>query len=150
MTLYFEDLLPGQEFRSEGRTLGESDILAFAGVSGDFNQLHMNDEWVRQNTNYRSRIAHGLLVLAVGSGLRTPGIDDLALLAYLEVQRQMKAPVYVNDTVSTVQAVFELIPRKTQKDSGVVKISVETFNQRGELVQTGMDTLLIMRRVESS
>ena len=85
---YLEDLAPGAEFRSAGRTVTESDIMAFAGVSGDFNRLHTDEPWVRENTPFRGRIAHGLLVLAMSSGLATPGLDDVEIIAYLEETRR--------------------------------------------------------------
>jgi len=65
MTIYLEDYAVGQVFTSVGRTVTEADIMAFAGVSGDFNQLHINEQWVTANTPFEGRIAHGLLVLAI-------------------------------------------------------------------------------------
>ena len=92
MPTYLEDLAPGAEFRSAGRTVTESDIMAFAGVSGDFNRLHTDEPWVRENTPFEGRIAHGLLVLAMSSGLATPGLDDVEIIAYLEETRRFTGP----------------------------------------------------------
>ena len=104
---------------------------------------------MRENTSFRGRIAHGLLTLAIGSGIRTPGIDELQILGYLEVQRQMKAPVYPGDTVRVVQTVEQRTPSRSRPGSGVIHIRVNTYNQKGDLVQTGTDTLLIGGKDES-
>ena len=90
MTIYLEDYAAGQVFTSVGRTVTEADIMAFAGVSGDFNQLHINEQWVTANTPFTGRIAHGLLVLAISSGLATPGMDDVEMIAYLEALAQVR------------------------------------------------------------
>src|SRR5687768_15618256 len=99
MTVYLEDLQPGQQLRSAGRTITDADILAFAGVSGDFNELHMNEEWVKANTPFTGRVAHGLLVLGIASGLRTAVLDELYVIAYLNVERAFTAPTYAGDTI---------------------------------------------------
>src|SRR5207249_4964556 len=84
-TLGFDQLEIGDTFLSGGRTMTEADIMGFAGLSGDFNPLHTDEEWVTANTPFTRRIAHGLLVLAISSGLRTPGLDGLNIVAYLNV-----------------------------------------------------------------
>lgn len=143
---YFEDLAPGDAFASVGRTVTESDIQAFAGLSGDFNPLHTDAQWVAEHTPYSGRIAHGLLILAIGSGIRTPGIDEIRILAYLEVSRKMTAPVYPGDTIRVTQTVERVKESRSRPDTGVVILRVETRNQRGEIVQTGTDSLLVERR----
>ena len=107
MTLYLDDFSTGQVFTSVGRTLTEADIMAFAGVSGDFNQLHINELWVTANTPFRGRIAHGLLVLAISSGLATPGMDDVEVIAYLEASRKFVGPTYPGDTIHAVTTVLD-------------------------------------------
>ncbi|XVQ07673.1 MaoC/PaaZ C-terminal domain-containing protein [Spirillospora sp. CA-255316] len=143
MTLYFGDLHEGMEFRSAGRTITESDIASFAGLSGDFNPLHTDAEWVAANTDYPGRIAHGLLVLAVSSGLRTPGLDDLHVLAFLAVERRMKAATLPGDTIRQTQVVRELRASRSRPGSGVVGLDVTVTNQKGTVVQVGGDTLLV-------
>ncbi|UOQ59827.1 MaoC family dehydratase N-terminal domain-containing protein [Leucobacter rhizosphaerae] len=141
--IYFAQLKIGQTYQSAGRTVTESDIQAFAGVSGDFNPLHTDVEWVRAHTDFPGRIAHGLLVLAIGSGIRTPGIDELHILGYLEVQRKMIAPVYPGDTVRVMQTIEGLAPSRSRAGAGVVHVRVETRNQNDEIVQDGIDTLFV-------
>jgi len=143
VTSYFGDLSPEDRFISVGRTITQADIQTFAGLSGDYNPLHTDEEWVRANTAFEGRIAHGLLTLAIGSGIRTPGIDELQVLGYLEVQRQMKRPVYPGDTIRVTQTVEQLTPSRSRPGAGIVRLRVDTHNQHGELVQTGLDTLLV-------
>ena len=69
--MYLEDLPAGLHVTTARRTLTESDIMTFAGVSGDFNPLHTDEDFVKEHTPFRGRIAHGLLVLAMSSGLRS-------------------------------------------------------------------------------
>lgn len=148
MTLYFGDLDEGMAFHSAGRTITESDIVTFAGVSGDFNPLHMDSEWVAANTGYPSRIAHGLLVLATSNGLRTPGLDDLHILAFLAVERQMKAPTFPGDTIRQSQTVRQLRPSRSQPGAGIVTLDVTVTKQDGTVVQLGTDTLLVGGRTD--
>jgi acyl dehydratase len=143
MTVYLQDVTEGDGFTSRGRTITEADIVSFAGLSGDFNPLHTDETWVTQNTEFRGRIAHGLLVLAVSSGLGTPGVDDLEVLAYMEVTRRMAAPVYPGDTIRVRYVVSEARGSRSRPDRGVVTLGVEVVNQHDEVVQTGTDVLLV-------
>lgn len=146
MTLYLDDLSPDQEFTSVGRTITEADIVAFAGISGDFNPLHTDATWVAANTQFRDRIAHGLLVLSASSGLRTKGFDELAVLAYMEVTRRMTAPVYPGDTIRARYVVTDVRPSRSKPDRGVLTLSAEITNQHGETVQAGSDVVLVATR----
>src|SRR5690242_17826475 len=76
MQTTFDRIEVGAEYHSAGRTVTEADIVNFAGVTGDFNALHMDDQWVATNTPYPGRIAHGLLVHAMGEGLRCAELDS--------------------------------------------------------------------------
>jgi acyl dehydratase len=149
MPTYLEDLEPGKRYESVGRTVTEADIANFAGVSGDFWLLHTNEEWVREHTPFRGRIAHGLLVLAISSALRTPVIDDLEVIAYLEAQRRFTAPTYPGDTIHVARTVEEARPSASRPGLGVVTTQVEVVNQRGETVQAGRDVSLVSRRPSS-
>lgn len=143
MTRYFNELELGASFTSSGRTVTEADIVAFAGLSGDYNPLHTDEEWVKKNTGYGARIAHGLLVLSISSGLRTPGLDELAIQGYLNVERQMVAPTYAGDTLRVTQTVDQLNPSKSKPGMGVVTIAVSVEKRDGTVVQRGTDVLLV-------
>src|SRR5205823_4569202 len=96
--IYLEDLEVGREVVTGRPTLTEADVAAFAGLSWDVNPLHTDELWVSENTPFRGRIAHGLLVLAMSSGLRSE-LDDVQSIAYLEVQRRFEGPAYPGDTI---------------------------------------------------
>lgn len=144
--VFFEDITVGDEFTSVSRTIDTSDITRFAELSGDFNPLHVDREWVRQHTGYRDCIAHGLLMLSVTSGLATAGLDDWQILAYLNVDRKMVSPTYSGDTVYAKSVVGTARRSGSRPDTGVVKVNTTLYNQCGSVVQTGTDTYLIAAR----
>ena len=146
MTVYFEDLEPGQVLQSAGRTITDADILAFAGISGDFNELHMNEEWVRAHTPFSGRVAHGLLILGIASGLRQATLDQLYVIAYLNVDRAFTAPTYAGDTISVRWTVGELRDSRSHPEAGIVRLDAEVAKSDGTVVQRGPDVCLIGRR----
>ncbi|MBI3287281.1 MAG: MaoC family dehydratase N-terminal domain-containing protein [Chloroflexi bacterium] len=143
--LYFEEFEVGQEVTSPGRTITETDIVLFAGLSGDYNPLHTDAEFARGSL-FGQRVAHGLLGLAIASGLasRLQLIEGTAQ-AFTGLDWKFKGPIYIGDTVS-VQA------RVTQKKAlsalggGMVVLEVELINQKGEVVQKGDWSVLIKGR----
>jgi acyl dehydratase len=143
MSVYFDDLAEDMTYTSQGRTLTEADIMTFAGLSGDFNPLHTDETWVREHTDFNGRIAHGLLVLSISSGLRTPGLDDWSILAYLGVERRMAGPAYPGDTLVQKSTVTSLRRSKSQPDAGIVVVAAEVTNQNGVPIQYGTDTYLV-------
>src|SRR5438552_17816840 len=96
--LYFEDVAVGQEWESQGRTLTEADVVNFAGLSGDFNPIHVDHEFAR-TTPFRRPICHGLLVQACGSGLgvHSPAMRTGAFLAVRDWQ--VRGPVFIGGTI---------------------------------------------------
>jgi 3-hydroxybutyryl-CoA dehydratase len=143
--MYLEDLPAGFEVTTARRTLTESDIMTFAGVSGDFNPLHTDEDFVKEHTPFRGRIAHGLLVLAMSSGLRSE-LDRVQSVAYLEVRREFVAPTYPGDTIHARWTVEESRPSTSRPGTGVVRLRVEVVNQAGEMVQRGTDLWLVAAR----
>lgn len=144
-SLFYEDLAVGQEFRSHGRTVTEADIMAFAGVSGDFNQLHTDAEFAAQ-TPFGSRVAHGLLILAMVSGLKQRlALFDGTTLAFLGLKWDFKGAVKPGDTIHLLLTISD--KRETKRpDRGIVTQSIQVFNQRGEVVQVGEHVLMLQRR----
>ncbi len=143
--LYLEDLTEGDTFKTTGRTLTESDILNFAGLSGDFNPLH-TDATYAATTSYGERIAHGLLGLSLVSGLATRlhSLQD-TLQALTRINWRFRAPLKIGDTLRarlTVRRV-RAIP---DQDAGAVVFQVSVVNQRTETVQDGRWTILIKSR----
>ena len=143
MEITFEMIQPGREFHSSGRTLTEADIVNFAGVTGDFNPLHTDEEWVRAHTKYPTRIAHGLLVHAIGEGLRCPELDQWKILAFVETQRKMLQPVLPGDSIRQTYRVKSKTPSSKNPSRGIVELEVSVINQKGEVVQSGYNKYLI-------
>lgn len=106
---YFEDLSVGQS-AIFAKTVTEADIAAFAGVSGDFNPVHVNQEFASQ-TMFKGRIAHGMLSAAFIStvfGMKLPGPGCI----YVSQLLKFKAPVRIGDTVTARVEVTTLTPEK--------------------------------------
>ena len=143
--LYFEDVEVGLRFETPRRTVTEADLLAFAGVSGDFNPLH-TDAVFAAGTIYGQRIAHGALVLSLATGLRQRvGLFDGTLMGLLEIRRwQFKAPVLIGDTIRVANEVTEL--RETSKpDRGLMVQQVDVIKQ-DETVVAGGELVTLLRR----
>lgn len=142
---YFEEFEPGGSFETAARTITEADIVNFAGVSGDFNPLHTDEEHAR-TTPFGRRIAHGMLVLSAGTGLANQlGYFEGTTVAFLELGAKFLAPVFPGDTV---RLLFEVAERKesSKLDRGVVRFQVSFLNQKKEKVAESQWTLLMRRR----
>jgi acyl dehydratase len=142
-SLYFEDFHLGQKFVSKARTVTEADVVNFAGLSWDHNELHTDAEYAAK-TDFGKRIAHGLLGLAIHSGL-TYRLTEGTLLAFLELTWQFKMPIYIGDTIHVEQEVKELRD-SSKRDRGILTFEKEIINQHNEVVQTGTTTILLAKR----
>lgn len=146
--LYWEDFEIGQTLVTPARTITSTDIVNFACLSGDFNEVHTNWEYCK-STPFGEPIAHGPLIYAVMGGLQyASGINDGTLLALLEVDKwRLLAPVKHGDTVHMEMTVIE--KKETSKpDRGIVKLRRKVLKQDGSVVQE-METTLMYRRRES-
>jgi len=142
--LYYEDFQIGSTFETPGRTITESDIVNFAGVSGDFYSLH-TDEVFASKTMYKGRIAHGLLVVSVATGLwMRLGIFEGSLVALYGIDRlRFIKPVRIGDTIKVKITVVEKVDRG---ENGLVTLKNEILNQAGELVAVFDAKVLIAKR----
>jgi acyl dehydratase len=146
MPMYLEDFKPGQEFTTPARTVTEADVVAFAGLSSDYNPIHTNAEFAAA-TPFRQRIAHGVLGLAVLTGLggRTGMLDGTAI-AFLGMEDwKFSGPIFFGDTVHVRMTVTDVRPSR-KPGSGVLKRRMELVNQRGEVVQSGTFVTLVKAR----
>lgn len=140
--LYFEEIEPGSTMISPGRTVTETDIVNFCGLSGDFNQLHSNEVFARES-RFGKRIGHGLLGLAMATGLSSRlGFMEGTAQALLNVDWKFKAPLYVGDTIH-----IEVTTRHKREvkrlGGGVITFDVRIVNQDGLTVQEGQWALLM-------
>src|SRR5438045_1768491 len=142
--LFFDDVEVGQEWISLGRTLTESDIINFAGLSGDFNPIHTDHEFAK-TTPYRRPIAHGILVWAVGSGLGV-NYPPMRTLAFLSIRDwEFKGPVYIGDTIRVRSSILEKQVRGRGR-RGVIVWRRQITNQEGKVVQEGVTLTLVEGR----
>jgi len=147
MTTYLEDLTEGLKIETERRVVTVSDIDAFVELSGDRNPLHTDDEYAR-DAGFAGRIAHGLLVLSIESGLSSEA-DEWAIGAYLEESRRFVEPVLPGDEIHSVSEVTGVRRSASKPDRGIVTLHVETRNQRGEVVLEGTDVIMVGARAEA-
>jgi acyl dehydratase len=135
-SLYFDDVEVGQEWESSGRTVTEADVVNFAGVSGDFNPIHMDHEFAK-TTPFRRPIAHGLLVFAIGSGLGVT-CPPMRTIAFLQVREwNFKEPLFIGDTVKLRSRVMEKTLRGRGRRGEIVWYR-GVVNQEGKVVQDGV------------
>jgi acyl dehydratase len=141
---YFEDIAVGEEYESPGRTVTEADIVLFAGLSGDYNILHTDAEFMKQSI-FGERIAHGLLGLAIQAGLFTRATTAYATLAFAGLRWKFKGPIKIGDTI---RVTAKVIAKKemAKLDRGLITLERKVLNQRSEVVQEGETDLLVERR----
>lgn len=146
----YEDWEVGEEITTPGRTVSEADVFQFAGLTGDYNRLHTDEEFARSKSVFGKRVAHGLLGLSLGMGLfqRLGYMVNLHKGAYLGLRADFPAPIFLGDTITTKVKV--LSKRETKRaDRGIVVFGLSVTNQKGEEVCKGEHTLLIERRENS-
>ncbi len=144
--LLYEDIEVGEVHESSGRTVTEADVVGFAGLSGDFNDMHVDEEFAR-GTVFKGRVAHGLCVLSIASGLwfTMPRLGTVAFMG-LEDWR-FSGAVKLGDTVHVRR---ELLEKREHKRGGMgfLIFEVKVYNQGGEVVQVGKWVILVRRRGE--
>ncbi len=140
----FEELSVGQEFTSPGRTVTESDIVIFAGLSGDYNVLHTDAEHMKASI-FGERIAHGLLGLGIQQGLASRGEPAAAHGLLSALKWKFKGPIKIGDTVHVLS---RITGKRDGPDSdrGLVTVERRLVNQRGEVVQEGETEHVVERR----
>jgi acyl dehydratase len=143
--VYAEDVRIGHRFRTDGVTVTEGHVVTFAGLSGDVNPLHMDAAWAEEEGPHGARIAHGMLVLSMASGLRCM-LDDLALIGFLGIEDwRFRRPVFFGDTICAEMTLAELRPT-SRPERSILRVEVEVLNQRDEPAQTGVWTMMIQHR----
>ena len=146
--LYFEEFEVGQKMVSPGRTITESDVVGFAGLSGDFNLIHTDAEYAA-NSPFGARVAHGLLGLSIASGLalRT-GVLEGTGMGFREINSwKFTKPVHLGDTIYVE---MDIITTKAMKrvGGGKVELQFDVKNQKDETVMKGVWSVLVMGKPE--
>lgn len=144
--LHYEDLAVGMHFETDRRVITEADLVKFSEVSGDFNPLHLDEEYARTSL-FGRRVAHGMLILSVATGLRQrTGLFEGTMMAFLEVRVwKFVKPVGIGDTIRVIVEIREL--RETsRRDRGVMVQQVQVLNQQDETVAQGEFVNMVRRK----
>ncbi len=140
--LTYDEFEIGNIYPSQARTVTEADIVNFAGLSGDFNPLHTDAEFAK-SMPVGERIAHGVLILAMATGMANwMGIFEGTTIALMEQVTRYKGAVKFGDTIHLEMEVSEKKPT-SKADRGVVKFAVRVKNQSAAIVIDGEWTLLM-------
>ena len=145
--MYFEEFEVGLEIQTAARTITETDIVNFAGLSGDFNFIHTNAEAAAE-TPFGRRVAHGMLVASIATGLAVQqGFIDGTTLAFRELTWRFTKPVFIGDTVQVQVNVIGTKPM-ARLGGGLVTFDARVVNQRDEVVHKGEWKMLIKSKEE--
>ena len=144
--MYFEEFTVGQRIITAGRTITESDIVSFAGLSGDYNQIHTDSVYAAQSP-FGQRVAHGLLGLSIASGLVVQtGMMEGTIIAFREIDEwKFIQPIYIGDTIHVEVEVLETKDLR-RLGGGAIVISLDVIKQSGETVMKGSWKALISSR----
>ena len=141
---WYEDCAVGDAFTTGGIVVTESLIQAFAGLSGDFFDLHMDDRFAR-DLGFKGRVAHGILGLALTDGLKNRAEHRFRAIASLGWNWKFAGPILVGDRIHAEVAV--IAKRETKRpDRGIVTLAIKVKNQDGQVVQEGANELMILRQ----
>lgn len=147
--LYFEDFEVGMVIETRGRTITEADIVAFAGLSGDFNPMHTDAVYGAQ-TQFGQRVAHGLLGLSIASGLAYQmGFLEGTVIAFTGMEWKFRAPIFIGDTVRVAVKVSNLREMK-RAGGGFVTFDVQLLKQDSAVAQKGEWSILVASKPEAN
>jgi acyl dehydratase len=143
----YEDLFVGMRFRSPGRTITDADLVGFAGLTGDYSELHTSDVYA-QSSQFGRKVAHGMLGLAYAHGLmwaRTGELRETAI-AFLGIDAwKFVGPVFVGDTIFVDYEIAELRDSRSRPTQAIASFDVRVVKQDGTLVQQGRKALLVSK-----
>jgi acyl dehydratase len=143
----YEDLHVGLSFRSPGRTITDADLVGFAGLTGDFSELHTSDVYA-QASQFGRRVAHGMLGLAYAHGLMWARTGELrqTIIAFLGIgDWRFIAPIYIGDTLFVNYVIASMRDSASKPTQAIVTFDVELVDQDSRLVQKGQKTVLVSK-----
>jgi acyl dehydratase len=143
----FEDLHVGMAFRSPGRTITDADLVAFAGLTGDYSELHTSDVYAK-NSQFGRRVAHGMLGLAYAHGLmwaRTGELRETAV-AFLGISDwRFLEPIFVGDPIFVNYRISELRDSRSKPTQAIAVFDVAVVDQDDRTLQRGSKALLVSK-----
>ena len=145
MGRYFEDFEAGEESTTAERTVTETDIVNFAGITGDWNEIHTNKELAERGP-FKQRIAHGALIFSIATGLsvRMGQTSDTVIAFYGLDRLRFVKPTFIGDTIRVKQRVESTSARDER--SGIITMLNEVVNQKDEIVVSYTAKVLLKRR----
>lgn len=143
-----EDFEKGQKTTTPGKTITEADVVNFASLSGDWNELHTNAEYMKDSP-FGERIAHGLLTVSIASGLTNRTERSPNVVAFLGIDNlRFLNPVFIGDTIKVESEVLEARPSESREGVGVLRTKNTVKNQKDEDVATWETSVMIERKKE--
>jgi len=140
----YEDVEEGDWLATPGIVVGEHHVLEFAGLSGDFFDIHVDDDYARA-MGFPGRVAHGILGLALTDGLKNRAEARFRGVASLSWSWQFRGPILIGDRLSAIVRVAA--KRMTRRpERGILTLALTVTNQRGEIVQEGENLLMVLTR----
>lgn len=142
---HYEDCRIGERAATPGRTITETDVVQFAGLTGDWTRIHTDEEYARQ-TPYGGRVAHGMLVLSIGSALllRAGLLPERTLALYGIEKVRMLNPTRLGDTIHTEGEVTAM--RELDAGRGLITVAGSIFSQAGATLATFSMRAVVGRR----
>ncbi|MAS34704.1 MAG: dehydratase [Anaerolineaceae bacterium] len=147
MGYYFDEVEIGQRFVTRGRTITESDLVQFAALTGDYNPMHTNAEYMKTHP-MGQRIAHGMLTLSYAVGqIYQIGFMERTVIAFRGLEMKFSLPVFIGDTLHSVISIVEKKEAR-RLGGGTITAEVKIINQDGKTVQSGTMTLILASKPE--
>jgi acyl dehydratase len=141
---WYEEVAPGERFSTGAIVVTESHVMGFAGLTGDFFDLHVDDQFARE-AGFPGRVAHGLLGLAIVDGLKNRAETRFRAVASLAWNWKFTRPILIGDRI---HAEIEVQSKRETKraDRGILVLAFKVKNQNGEVVQEGTNDLMVLRK----
>jgi acyl dehydratase len=143
--LWYEEFTEGTALTSRGRTITEADIVSFAGLTGDYNPMHTDAQYMK-NHQFGARVAHGALTFSYAVGLLYQlNVLDGTIIAFTDFEMKLRQPVFIGDTIHVTATV------KGRRDmptagGGMITLDVKILNQDDKIVEKGEWTMLVRSR----
>ena len=145
---YYEDYALGEVFVSPGRTITETDLILFSGITGDWHSMHTNVEYAKKS-KFGERIAHGMLILSIGTALLFRLGDNVlfpkSFIAFYGIDKlRFVKPVLIGDTISSKAEVIGMEEKDAER--GIITYDTRINNQHEELVVLMIQRIIAGRR----
>lgn len=141
---YFEDVDVGYSYESPSITVSEAHVLGFAGLTGDFTQVHVDEAFARE-MGFRGRLAHGILGLGLIDALKNRCLVDYHVVAALGWEWRFAGALYVGDQLKARLRVADKRPT-SNGGRGIITIDIQGINGSGEVVQEGSTKIMVLCR----